>query len=45
VSFSEVVEERFQRWLSEQASSGRRFTPEQLQWLEMIKDHCNIVKY
>jgi len=37
--FSEVVDRRFESWLAEQEQLGRRFTPEQLQWLEMIKQH------
>ena len=37
--FSETVEERFKTWLSEQESMGRRFKPEQMEWLRMIKDH------
>ncbi len=35
--FAETVEDRFQRWLSEQGAT--RFTEEQLRWLRMIKDH------
>jgi len=37
--FPEVVERRFQTWLGEQERLGRRFTPEQREWLEMIKEH------
>jgi type I restriction enzyme R subunit len=37
--FSETVEERFQTWLSEQEAAGRKFKPEQMEWLRMIKDH------
>jgi type I restriction enzyme R subunit len=37
--FSETVNERFSRWLNEQESLGRRFTPEQMEWLLMIKEH------
>lgn len=37
--FSETVEERFKTWLSEQDSMGRKFKPEQMEWLRMIKDH------
>ena len=36
--FSETVEQRFTNWLSEQERLGR-FTPEQTEWLNMIKDH------
>jgi len=34
--FSETVNQRFNDWLEKQ---GRRFTPEQLEWLNMIKEH------
>jgi len=37
--FPDTVEQRFRRWLREQEGLGREFTPEQIQWLEMIKDH------
>lgn len=37
--FSETVNHRFDRWLSEQAKLGRHFTPVQRTWLEMIKEH------
>jgi type I restriction enzyme R subunit len=39
--FSETVNERFSRWLTEQESLGRRFTPEQMEWLVMIKEHIS----
>jgi type I site-specific restriction endonuclease len=29
----------FEHWLSLQEKSGRMFTPEQTEWLKMIKDH------
>jgi len=34
--FTESVNESFKRWLDIQ---GRKFTPEQMEWLEMIKNH------
>ena len=37
--FTEVEDRRFNKWLSDQEKAGRRFTPEQLAWLEMIKNH------
>jgi len=37
--FPETVDEKFHRWLREQEEKGKRFTAEQLQWFEMIKDH------
>jgi type I restriction enzyme R subunit len=36
--FRKDVEERFYEWLNRQ-DRQQRFTPEQLEWLEMIKDH------
>jgi len=37
--FSETVNRRFDYWLTLQQKLGRQFTPEQMTWLEMIKDH------
>ena len=37
--FSEIVNEKFSKWLSNQESIGRKFTNEQKEWLEMIKNH------
>jgi len=37
--FEETVNERFQHWLTEQEKAGHKFTPEQIEWLTMIKDH------
>ncbi len=36
--FSEIVDERFEKWLVSQESSGKQFTPEQKEWLVMIKN-------
>ena len=30
---------RFQGWLAMQETAGRAFTPEQVRWLEDIRDH------
>jgi len=38
VPFREHVNERFATWLESQEATGRRFTPEQRRWLEMIRD-------
>lgn len=35
----DVVRLRFDLWLAEQQQAGKEFTPEQLRWLEMIRDH------
>lgn len=43
--FRDEVDERFEKWLAEQETVGapgmrpRQFTPEQRQWLELIRDH------
>lgn len=37
--FPESVNRRFSQWFAEQEKTGRRFTPTQKQWLEMIKGH------
>jgi type I restriction enzyme R subunit len=37
--FREQVNERFAEWMAQQERSGRRFTAEQRQWLEAIRDH------
>ena len=39
VPYADQVQERFQNWLAQQSTSGRRFTEEQSQWLVMIRDH------
>jgi type I restriction enzyme R subunit len=39
VPFPDVVEERFGAWLAQQEQGGRRFTVDQLRWLENIRDH------
>lgn len=37
--FADSVRARFDTWLEEQQMLGRAFTPEQVAWLEMIRDH------
>ncbi|MGH9686294.1 MAG: type I restriction-modification enzyme R subunit C-terminal domain-containing protein [Candidatus Acidiferrales bacterium] len=39
--FKEQVNERFAQWLASQQQDGRKFTPEQVQWLEAIRDHIS----
>jgi type I restriction enzyme R subunit len=39
VPYPELVGERFKVWLLQQENAGRTFTPEQLAWLERIRDH------
>src|SRR5439155_12325349 len=36
--YADEVHARFETWLLQQQNSGRRFTSEQQQWLEMIRD-------
>lgn len=37
--FRDQVNERFAHWLGEQERNGRKFTEEQRQWLDAIRDH------
>ena len=37
--FSETVNHKFTDWLAQQEKQGNKFTAEQLEWLNMIKDH------
>ncbi len=37
--FEEIENERFNQWLNEQKRLGREFTSEQIDWLNMIKEH------
>ena len=39
IPFTELVDEKFEKWISNQESSGNSFTAEQMKWLVMIKDH------
>jgi type I restriction enzyme R subunit len=39
VPFGERVRARFENWMAQQDNRGRRFTPEQRRWLEMMRDH------
>ena len=37
--FADGVHERFSGWMAMQETAGRSFTPEQVRWLEGIRDH------
>ena len=37
--FPELIESRFDSWLASQEKAGRKFNQEQMQWLQMIKEH------
>jgi len=37
--YTDTVNRRFESWLAAQKLQGREFTPEQLEWLKMIKEH------
>jgi type I restriction enzyme R subunit len=39
--FPETVESRFKQWLDRQRMQGKEFTQEQMQWLNMIKEHIS----
>jgi len=39
VPYPERVGERYDAWLLQQENAGRTFTPEQLLWLDRIRDH------
>ncbi len=39
VPHAERVRERFENWLAQQGNTGRKFSPEQAAWLQMIRDH------
>jgi len=39
VPFREEVQQRFENWMIVQEENGKKFTPEQRQWLELVRDH------
>ena len=39
VAYPELVSERFEAWLAQQADAGARFGDDQLKFLELIRDH------
>jgi type I restriction enzyme R subunit len=39
VPYTDQVRERYRAWLLQQENAGRMFTPEQLAWLDRIRDH------
>src|ERR1041384_4086684 len=39
VPFDETVDDKFKRWVSKQEGLGKEFTPAQIEWLTMIKNH------
>lgn len=39
VPFDLNVDEKFKAWISRQEDLGREFTPQQIEWLTMIKNH------
>jgi type I restriction enzyme R subunit len=41
VPYEEVVQQRFTWWLEEQQQAGRKFNPEQMRWLTMVRDHVS----
>lgn len=39
VAYPEKVAQRFNAWMAQQRQAGANFTPDQIQWLERIRDH------
>jgi type I restriction enzyme, R subunit len=39
VPFQDQVEQRFAGWLATQEQQGTKFTPEQMQWLNWMKEN------
>jgi type I restriction enzyme, R subunit len=39
VPHADRVRARFDGWMAQQVNGGRRFSPQQVRWLEMIRDH------
>lgn len=39
IPYEDAVRMRFDIWVTEQESDGRRFTPEQMRWLQLVRDH------
>lgn len=39
VPYQEQVRERFANWMAQQGNNGRKFTADQVRWLEMMRDH------
>lgn len=39
VPHGDRVRARFEAWLAQQDNRGKKFTPEQVRWLEMMRDH------
>ena len=37
--YSDEVRERFDSWMAQQGNKGRKFTQQQVGWLEMMRDH------
>ena len=39
VPHADRVRQRYQQWLAQQANRGRKFSDEQIRWLDMMRDH------
>ncbi len=39
VPFPDIVDQRFDEWIAQQEQKGKRFSAEQRQWLDAIRDH------
>jgi type I restriction enzyme R subunit len=42
VSYADQAQTRFNNWLAQQSNRGRTFTPEQMTWLELIRDRITV---
>jgi type I restriction enzyme R subunit len=42
VPYPELVQQRYQQWLADQAAAGRTFTPEQRWWLDKIAEQIGV---
>ncbi|MGA9291003.1 MAG: type I restriction-modification enzyme R subunit C-terminal domain-containing protein, partial [Ignavibacteriaceae bacterium] len=41
IPFPDIVEQRFADWIAEQEKNGKKFTTEQIEWLQMVKNHIS----
>ncbi len=41
VPFPDIVDQKYADWIAEQEKKGKKFNPEQIEWLQMIKDHIS----
>jgi type I restriction enzyme R subunit len=39
--FPDILNRKFEKWIHSEEQAGRKFSPEQKEWLNMIKDHIS----